>query len=371
MLIIRKNHQQILMRSLFIWATILICSINISFAQNHTDYKLRKVVIDAGHGGWEPGAITKKCKEKDIVLNVALEVGKYIQENIPDVEVIYTRKTDVFIPLDQRAKIANDNHADLFISIHANANPSSRPYGTETYAMGLHKSQENLEVAQKENAVITLEKDYSTKYEGFDPKSAESYIIFSLLQNTNLEQSLLFASFVQKQFKERARRKDRGVKQAGFLVLKDIAAPRVLIELGFISNAKEERYLCSKQGQSYLASAIYRAFKDYKQQIESKSHYTIIEEKPEISSASQNAYFKIQIFSSGQQVDKANTAFSDYNEIESFHTNGIYKYAVGRFNNYEEAKTEHTSIKNKYPDSFIIAVKDGNIIPTAEALEKN
>ncbi|HQH40449.1 MAG TPA: N-acetylmuramoyl-L-alanine amidase, partial [Bacteroidales bacterium] len=197
---------------------------------------LRKVVIDAGHGGEDPGAIGRTAREKDITLPIALKVGQYITENFNNVEVIYTRKNDTFIPLFDRADIANKNNADLFVSIHVNANPKNREAeGTETYVMGLHTDEKNFEVAKKENSVIVLEKDYSIKYEGFDPSSPESYIIFSLMQNKYLEQSLTLAAMVQDEFREKALRCDRGVKQAGFLVLWRTSMPSILIETGFIS----------------------------------------------------------------------------------------------------------------------------------------
>lgn len=230
--------------------------------------KVRKVVIDAGHGGHDPGATGKTSREKDITLALALKTGKYIEENMPDVQVIYTRKTDVFVELYKRAKIANEAKADLFISIHCNANKSTTPYGAETYVMGLHKSEANLAVAQTENAAIMLEDDYHVKYDGFDPTSPEGYIFFTMLQNAFLDQSLMLASNVQKHFKERVNLFDRGVKQAGFLVLYKTTMPAVLIETGFISNAKEEKILASEEGQNYLASAIFRAVKDYKRMVE-------------------------------------------------------------------------------------------------------
>ena len=209
-------------------------------------------------------------KEKEIALKVALEVGRLIKENIPGVKVIFTRKTDVFVELDQRANIGNKNRADLFISIHCNANPySSAIFGTETYTMGLHTSEENLEVAKRENSVILQEKDYKGKYDGFDPESAEAYILLSNFQSAFIDNSLKFSELVEKQFKYRAGRKSRGVKQAGFLVLRKTAMPSSLIEIGYLSNAKEELYLKSKEGQAHIASAIYRGFKEYKQSIES------------------------------------------------------------------------------------------------------
>ncbi len=237
---------------------------------HHKAYKIKTVIIDAGHGGKDPGTHGKFVKEKDIALKVALNVGKLIRENIPGVKIIFTRKTDVFIELDERANIGNRNHADLFISIHCNANPfSSAIYGTETYTMGLHTSEENLEVAKRENSVILQEKDYKGKYDGFDPESPEAYILLSNFQSAFIDNSLKFSELVEKQFKYKAGRKSRGVKQAGFLVLRRTAMPSSLIEIGYLTNAKEEIFLKSKDGQDRIASAIYKGFKEYKQTIES------------------------------------------------------------------------------------------------------
>ena len=223
------------------------------------------LVIDAGHGGKDPGAIGRKSKEKNINLAVALAFGKLVEQNCPDVKVVYTRKTDVFVELDERANIANRYKADLFVSIHVNSTAAKNgPQGTETYTLGMHRAADNLEVAKRENSVITLESNYEQKYEGFDPKSSESYIIFELMQDKNMEQSVNFAKLVQQQFKSTAGRVNKGVYQAGFLVLRATSMPSALIELGYINNANEETYLCSAAGQSALAKSIYNAFKAYK-----------------------------------------------------------------------------------------------------------
>ncbi len=229
------------------------------------------VVIDAGHGGKDPGTHGAKTKEKDLNLSVALKTGKYINEYLKDVKVIYTRDDDTFPGLEERANVANRNKADIFISIHSNWAPDQRVMGAETYVLGQTMDEANLRVAMKENSVITFEEDYQTKYEGYDPNSVESFIIFSLMQNTYLKQSTEFASLIQKQFKERVGRKDRGVRQAGFLVLWRTTMPSVLVELGYVSNSEEEKFLMSEQGQDYLASAIFRAFRDYKESIDSRS----------------------------------------------------------------------------------------------------
>ena len=248
---------------------IAITLLNFSAAPVKTDFKVDVVVIDAGHGGHDPGTLGKNTKEKEIVLKIALKVGKYIEENIPGVKVLYTRKTDKYVEFQDRADVANKNQADLFISIHANAIVGANAYGTETYVMGLNKDQSNFEVAKRENSVILMDENYKEKYEGFDPASPESYILFSLNQSAYQEHSLRFAQKVEDQFKKRVGRSSRGVKQAGFLVLWMTTTPSVLVETGFLSNSKEEAFLASDQGQDMIASGIYRAFKEYKNQIES------------------------------------------------------------------------------------------------------
>lgn len=236
-----------------------------------TPYRMKTVVIDAGHGGKDPGNLGTgryKTREKDIALDVALRVGGYIKEQFPEVKVIYTRSTDVFIGLDGRAEIANDAKADLFISIHCNSAANTSAYGVETFALGLHRNKENLDVAMKENSAIFLEDDYETKYEGFDPNSAESIIALTIMQSAYLQQSLSISSYIQKQFKERVGRRDRGVKQAGFLVLRKTTMPSILVELGFLTNEAEEDYLNSENGKAYMSSAIFRGFKEYKELVE-------------------------------------------------------------------------------------------------------
>ena len=234
------------------------------------EFKVDVVVIDAGHGGKDSGTRGDKTLEKDVALKIALKVGGYIEKNIPGVKVIYTRKDDRYIALDERAAIANKAKADLFICIHANSMPKGRrAIGTETYVMGLHKDEGNFEVAKRENSVILYDKNYKTRYEDFDPDSPESYILFSLTQSAYHESSLLFARKVEEQFKLRAGRSSRGVKQAGFLVLWKTTMPSVLIETGFLSDSTEEKFLASQAGQELLASGIYRAFKEYKSELES------------------------------------------------------------------------------------------------------
>ena len=360
----QKKYQSL--RLLFTIFFLLLFSI--TYSQKEEQYSLRTVVIDPGHGGQDDGTSGKQSKEKDIALSISLKLGNLIKENIPGVAVIYTREKDVFIPLNERADIANKNKADLFISIHCNGNTNSGAYGTETYAMGLHKTDGNLEVAKKENSAILYEEDYSTKYEGFDPNSAESYIIFTFLQNTFINQSLNYASFVQDQFETRAQRKNRGVKQAGFLVLWKTTMPSVLIEVGFLTNPKEELFLISNEGQDYIASAIYRAFKDYKKTIEEKSQFaskidTPLIEQPketpfeEIDSSS--VFFKVQLASAKNPISTSSDYFQGLKNVEELKFDNIYKYTIGSSANYNEMVQFKKTIEDKFPDAFIIAIEKG------------
>ena len=235
-----------------------------------SNYKITKVVIDAGHGGHDPGNLgtrTLSTTEKDVALDVSLRIGKYIEENLPDVEVVYTRTQDVFIELYERAALANRLNANCFISVHCNsATPAA--YGTETYVMGLHVNEANLNVAMRENSSVYLEEDYAENYDGFDPKNDEDYIIMSLMQSAFQDQSTLLAQKVEEQFASKLKRKSRGVKQAGFLVLYKTSMPSILVETGFLTNKTEETYLNSEDGQDYMASAVYRAFKEFKIEME-------------------------------------------------------------------------------------------------------
>ncbi len=230
------------------------------------------IVIDPGHGGRDPGSLGSFTKEKNINLAIALKTGKYIEENIKNATVVYTRKNDSTVDLADRPIIANKNNADLFISIHSNWWKVKSVIGAETYIMGPAQNDENLAVAMKENEVILLEDDYSTKYQGFDPKSPESYIIFSLTQNVYRKQSTDLAQKIQTQFTEKVDRKDRGVKQAEFWVLYNTSMPSVLVETGFLTNPSEEKFLSSEQGQDYMASAIFRACRDYMSEVDLRSN---------------------------------------------------------------------------------------------------
>jgi len=231
-------------------------------------FRMKKIVLDAGHGGKDPGNLGARSKEKDINLAVTLLVGKYIKENMPDVEVIYTRDDDSYPTVYERPKIANVNKADLFISIHSNSAANKSAFGTETFVMGTKHFEANFDIVKKENSVILLEENYEENYEGFDPTSPESYMMFNLMSKAYIENSLTLADHIETQFRDRVGRKSRGVKQGPFYVLWTPSMPSVLVELGFLSNSEEEKFLMTQEGKEYMASAIYRSIKDYKDQIE-------------------------------------------------------------------------------------------------------
>ena len=346
-------------------------------AQNADIYFIKKVVIDAGHGGKDPGALGKKSKEKDISLAIALQLGAYITANLPDVTVVYTRTTDVFVPLSERAKIANDARADCFISIHVNSSKKPQPYGTSTYVMGVHKTEDNIELATVENSVVVYENNYKTTYQGFDPNLPESYIVLSLYQNAYQNQSLLLASKIQKQFTERAGRKNLGVKQAGLVVLWMTTMPSVLVETGFISNANEENYLRSAQGQAYIASAIYRAFKEYKYEIERKSNGGVVSGNGTNNSnnnktnnlASGDIRFMVQIKSSAEKIPLNSVQFKGFANISEIKVDGRYKYVTGNSKKYDEIVELQALVRKTFPDAFVVAIKNGKTIPLKDALK--
>jgi N-acetylmuramoyl-L-alanine amidase len=341
------------------------------------------IVIDAGHGGKDPGALGSMSREKDITLAIALKTGEYIEKNIKNVTVIYTRKNDTFIELRDRPIIANKNKADLFISIHANWAPSKSIHGTETYIMGLAKDEQNLQVAMKENEVILLENDYSTKYEGFDPKSPESYIMFTLTQNIYHEQSKGLASEIQTQYREKINRTDRGVKQAGFWVLYMTTMPSILTETGFITNIAEEKFLNSKPGQDYIASAIFRACKDYISEIDSKS--VVLTGKKQNPEPKQNLSkpvtppliipereinFRVQVAASSSRIEIKPANFKGLTDIAEIVTGGSFRYVTGSFTDYPDAFRYRRKIEVIYPEAFVIAIKDNKILPLQQALEQ-
>jgi len=366
------------------------------FAQRGT--KIRTVVIDAGHGGKDPGAIGKRSKEKNIVLDVALLTGSYIKQNLPDVKVIYTRDKDEFIELHRRAAIANENDADVFISIHCNASKNTSVSGAETYVMGEHRSQANLEVAKLENAAILLEENANDEYGGFDPNSTAGYIAFTLYQSEYKHQSLELAQNLQQQFTERVGRKDRSVQQAGFLVLYRTSMPSVLVELGFITNPSEETFLLSEEGQAYMASAIYRAFKDFKKDYErentppreltdeQKAILTpdIVDDKPvkkeqkpiyiRETKPKTNVVFKVQFATNTKKIPLSDQRFKKIDQPDVYKHNGLFKYTSGNFVSKEEAMQYQSKMRrNGYADAFVVAFIDGKraTVEEAEKAQRN
>ena len=359
---------------------------NTSFTNDKekTNSKIRTIVIDPGHGGRDPGNLGTgryKKTEKHIALDISLKLGAYIAEAFPEIKIIYTRKTNEdFLELRERTQLANDNNADLFISVHCDAWTSPDAYGAGVYVMGMSKLKANMDIAMKENSVIYLEDDYKEKYDGFDPNSPESYIIFSLTQNTHLDQSLNIAEQIEQQFSTRANRKSRGVKQAPFYVISRVNMPSILIECGFLTNPKEEDFLHSEKGQDYLASAIFRAFRSYKENFEGVSSEkkvieSIIVEKentskipePKVELSADKVVFKVQI---GIYLKSMlnNPLFKRINAEERM-LNGTFKYYVG--NETDKLAINNLKIRMKekgFKGAFVVAFFKGNRISTKEAL---
>jgi len=306
---------------------------------------------------------------KSIVLSIALKTGKLIERNLEDVNVIYTRKTDVFIPLNTRAKIANNSKADLFISIHCNSNPSSQPKGSETYVMGMHKSEENLQVAMLENSAILLEEDYKSNYEGFDPSSTENHIIFNFFQNSFQSQNLEMATAVQAQFKRNTAVHDRGVNSAGFWVLYKTAMPGVLIELGFLSNSTDEAYLLSEKGQNQMAAAIFNALKDYKTKHDQMELQKLGMDASEVQKAKveENVSFRVQFLSLKNKKELSGTKYDKLADIKVYQHKGMYRYTSGDTDNYTEVLNLQKEVRKiGFKDAFIIAIYKGDRISVAE-----
>ncbi|MEF9986038.1 MAG: N-acetylmuramoyl-L-alanine amidase [Bacteroidales bacterium] len=335
--------------------------------------QIKTVVIDPGHGGKHPGAISKngKYKEKDITLSVGLKLGNLIKEKYPDIKIIYTRTTDKYVDLDERANIANQNKANLFISIHVNSTKSTQASGTETFVMGTHKSDDNFEVCKTENSVIVMEDNYKTKYEGFNPDSPESYIIFTLLQNTHLEQSLSLAAHIQEEFKQGPIYNSRGVKQGGLLVLWKTTMPSILTEIGFISNANDYNVLISNTGQTQLAIKLFNAFVDYKAEYETgygvipiSTSDSVIQKEPavEIQPSSKLGFYAVQILSVNKILRKKAADFKGEKGYEYIKVNNFYKYYIGKYKTRNEAAEELSTIRNKFNGAFIIYIEDNKIV---------
>lgn len=394
--------KKIFLNFILAWHLILISEAaiwgNSVYSFKKDEKRITVVVIDPGHGGKDYGASVGNAKEKDIVLDLALRLGESIKTNYPEIKVIYTRTTDVFVPLFNRANLANKNKADLFISIHVNGTGKTSVQGTETFVLGQHRSKENLEVAKKENSVILLEEDYHTTYEGFDPNSSESYIMFELVQDEYLDQSVMFASEIQNQFRKHAKRIDRSVKQAGFLVLRQATMPSVLIEVGFISHPNERNYLLSETGKSTLSYSIFNAFKDYKRKIEDKSSFVVLTEEsssqsPETGSKTVSArssetlnktagpksrtgaktndiFFSVQIAASKKKMDTSPSNFKGEKNIYRIESADMLRYYSGKFKNYDDAVKEKQRIEKKFPESFVVAFENNELISVKKALGK-
>lgn len=390
-------HIIIYMTSRRNYILILLCAIwsALPFATLQAQGRDFTVVIDPGHGGRDPGAVGRKGKEKSINLNVALKLGNLIQANHKDVRIVYTRQKDVFVTLDKRAQIANNAKADLFISIHTNSVARGRTVrGTETYTLGLHRTDDNLEVAKKENSVILIENDYEQRYAGFNPNSAESYIIFEFLQDKNMEKSVDFATQIQRQFKNTAKRIDKGVHQAGFLVLRETTMPGVLVELGYISTPDEERYLLSEAGTSDLAKSIYQAFANYKSRHDSPLARSVepsptlpkestpdkpapkTEKKTPAPAPKKNntskgkPVFKIQILASDKKLSNQSKQFKGLSPVGYYQEKGLYKYTYGDNTDYNKVLRTKKQIASKFKGAFIVAFKNGKKMDVNQAIKE-
>ena len=372
--------------------------------------RIKTVVIDPGHGGKDPGALStnKKYREKDITLSVALKLGNLIKAKYPNVKVIYTRNTDKYVELSKRAEIANKNKADLFISIHVNSAKATQARGTETFVMGTHKSDDNFQVCMTENSVIVIEDDYQTKYEGFNPNSPESYIIFSLLQNMHQEQSIKYAANVQGQFAKGPIMVNRGVKQGGLLVLWKTTMPSVLTELGFISNPKDCAVLISKNGQEQFARKLFYAFEAYKKDIEGSSSLNLghqessvnvskvetpmerpVEKitqesgeksadkhvdkpavKPDVKPSGDvvekpvgnNDFYAVQILSVAKVLPKGAYDLKGCKDAKYVKVGNLYKYYVGSFSSRQKAVEALPELRKQFPGAFVVHIKDNNIV---------
>lgn len=399
-----------------IWA--LMCMfVMTSLAAN----KRFTLVIDPGHGGHDAGALGAISKEKNINLAVALRFGKYVEQNLPEVRVIYTRKTDVFIPLNERANIANRANADLFISVHTNALPAGKvARGFETYTLGMHRAKDNLDVAMRENSVISMEKDYQQRYQGFDPRSSESYIIFEFIQGKNMERSVDLARMIQRGVCDGANRPDKGVHQAGFLVLRETSMPGCLIELGFITTPDEERLLNNDSRVDDIARGIYEAFAKYKNKYDRsvsvpyrakdseevnlpkivpdqepapktrvvtrgkqpkreeatpeqpKRDVKKQEPKKEVKKAevADAPVFKLQIFVGSRNLRKGDAHFKGETDYDSFQEGNLVKYTLGASTNYNEIYRLRKEKLEKFPEAFIIAFKNGQKYDVNQAIRE-
>lgn len=406
--------------------TLLLVAFLFLAAGMYAANKRFTLVIDAGHGGHDAGALGAKSKEKNINLNVALAFGRYVERNMPDVRVIYTRTTDVFIPLHDRANIANKANADLFISVHTNALPAGKiARGFETYSLGMHRAKDNLDVAMRENSVISMEKGYQQTYQGFDPKSSESYIIFEFIQGKNMERSVEIARSIQNSVCQNANRPDKGVHQAGFLVLRETSMPSCLIELGFITTPDEENLLNDESRIDDIAKAIYEGFAKYKNKYDKrvtipyrsqasegngipsivpdsykrperkstpmrkqvvetaparkqnvdtaparKQTVAPVKKQTPASVKSDAPIFKVQILVSSRVLRKGDAHFKGEENYDSYQESGMVKYTIGASANYNEIYQLRKSLLDKFPEAFIIAFKNGKKYDVNQAIRE-
>ena len=375
--------------------TLLLVAFLFLAAGMYAANKRFTLVIDAGHGGHDAGALGAKSKEKNINLNVALAFGRYVERNMPDVRVIYTRTTDVFIPLHDRANIANKANADLFISVHTNALPAGKiARGFETYSLGMHRAKDNLDVAMRENSVISMEKGYQQTYQGFDPKSSESYIIFEFIQGKNMERSVEIARSIQNSVCQKANRPDKGVHQAGFLVLRETSMPSCLIELGFITTPDEENLLNDESRIDDIAKAIYEGFAKYKNKYDKRvtiPYRSQASEGNDIPSIVPDSYkrtvapvkkqtpasvksdapvFKVQILVSSRVLRKGDAHLKGEENYDSYQEGGMVKYTIGASANYNEIYQLRKSLLDKFPEAFIIAFKNGKKYDVNQAIRE-
>ena len=362
--------------------SLLLCVWLMAMAVSAKDFT---VVIDAGHGGKDPGAVSanKQIYEKDITLKVALMVGESIAASHPEVKVLYTRKTDKFVGLNDRARMANKANADLFISIHVNAAKNRSAKGAETFTLGVEeeRTELSLDVAKRENGVILLEDNHEKTYANFNPNSPESYIIFEFMQSEFVKESIHLAQYVQENFAKDANRQDRGVRQAGFLVLNATSMPSILVELGYISNAEEAKYLASAAAQKRLSQCITKAFDQYYADLKKLQNNMLMAEES-LSTEQENAtgnlqtavvrddtpVFKVQFLSSSKKLEKGNPAFKGVGPVSYYYEKGLYKYTCGESANYNEILHVKNKVNEKFKDAFVVAFVKGERIDTRQAI---
>ena len=386
-----KAYRVLFLMTVRVLLALLACHLSLTtplFAAEKHKYTL---VIDAGHGGKDPGAKGKYSNEKTINLNVALAFGRYVEQNCPDVKVIYTRKTDVFIPLHQRADIANKNKADVFVSIHTNAVAGkSRPTGLETYTMGLRRSNEKLSAAMRENEVVLIEQDFQQHYAGFDPRQPESYIIFDVMNEANMVESVELAQLIQKKVCATANRPNKGVKQDAFLVLRETSMPACLIELGFITTPSDEAYLNNKTNIDLLGKGIYQAFVEFrkahdkniapvKQETPAPKQEEVkpkqeeakpVEPAAPVASNSDAPVFKVQFMSLKNKLKSNDPAFKSLSDVDCYKDGNLWKYTVGASTDFEDMVVLRRQVAKLFPEAFIVAFRNGERMNIHEARQE-